>query len=70
MRTWDGSVAPDWQALPPLIDRPLKVERDDQGFGFEVVEVETGGVRDARGAGSVDTAGFDLREQACFEAVA
>ena len=48
----------------------LEVEGDDQGFGFDVIEVEVGGVGDAGGSSSVDAAVFDLGEDALFEAVA
>ena len=48
----------------------LEVEGDDEGFGFEVVEVEVAGVGDARCSGAVDAGFFDLGEDALFEAVA
>ena len=48
----------------------FEVEGDDEGFGFDVVEVEVGGVGDAGSAGSVDAALFYLGEDALFEAVA
>jgi hypothetical protein len=48
----------------------LEVEGDDQGFGFEVVEVDVAGVGDAGGACSVDAGVIDLGEDALFEAVA
>src|SRR5580698_8433115 len=48
----------------------FEVEGDDEGFGFDVVEVEVGGVGDAGGSGSVDAALFYLREDALLEAVA
>ena len=48
----------------------LEVEGDDQGFGVDVIEVEVGGVGDARGAGAVDAGVGDCSEEALFEAVA
>ena len=48
----------------------LEVEGDDEGFGFDVIEVEVGGVGDAGGAFAVDAALFDLREDALLETVA
>jgi hypothetical protein len=48
----------------------FEVEGDDEGFGFDVVEVEAAGVGDAGCSGSVDAALFDLGEDALFEAVA
>lgn len=48
----------------------LEVEGDDEGLGLYVVEVDVGGVGDARGSGTVDAALFDLSEDALFEAVA
>ena len=48
----------------------LEVEGDDEGFGFEVIEVKVAGVGDAGGSGSVDAAVVDLGEDALFEAVA
>ena len=48
----------------------LEVEGDDEGFGFEVVEVEVAGVGDSRGRAAVDSGFFDLGEEALFEAVA
>ena len=48
----------------------LEIEGDDEGFGFEVIEVEVGGVGDAGSFGAVDAALFDLREEALLEAVA
>ena len=48
----------------------LEVEGYDEGFGFEVVEVEIAGVGDAGGAAAVDSCFFDLREDALFEAIA
>jgi crotonobetainyl-CoA:carnitine CoA-transferase CaiB-like acyl-CoA transferase len=48
----------------------LEVERDDEGFGFEVIEVEVTGVGDPLRAGSVDAGVFDPGEDALFEAVA
>ena len=48
----------------------LEVEGDDEGFGFEVIEVEVAGVGDAGRAAAVDTGLVDLGEDALFEAVA
>jgi len=48
----------------------FEVECDDQSFGFEVIEIDAGGVGDARGSRSVDAALFDLGEDALFETVA
>ena len=48
----------------------FEVEGDDEGFGFEVIEVDVGGVADAGGAGSVDAGLLDGREEGLFEAVA
>ena len=47
----------------------LQVEGDDEGFGFEVIEVEVAGVGDAWCSGSVDSGLVDLGEDALFEAV-
>jgi hypothetical protein len=48
----------------------LEVEGDDEGFGFEVIEVEVAGVGDAGGSAAVDAALVDLRKDALFESVA
>ena len=48
----------------------LQVECDDEGFGFEVIEVDVGGVGDAGCACAVDACFVDLSEDALFEAVA
>ena len=48
----------------------LEVEGDDESFGFDMVEVEAGGVGDSGGAFAVDSALLYLREEALFEAVA
>ena len=48
----------------------FEVEGDDEGFGFEVIEVEAGGVADAGGAGSVDSGLGYFAEEGLFEAVA
>src|SRR5271155_6229815 len=45
-----GRAATDGEAL--------EVEGDDEGFGFDVIEVEVGGVGDAGSSGSVDSALF------------
>jgi hypothetical protein len=47
----------------------LEVESDDEGFGFEVIEIEIAGVGDAGGVAAVDAALVDLGEDALFEAV-
>jgi hypothetical protein len=38
----------------------LEIEGDDEGFGFEVIEVEVAGVGDAGGVAAVDTGLVDL----------
>ena len=48
----------------------FEVEGDDEGFGFEVIEVEIAGVGDAGCAAAVDARIVDLGENALFEAVA
>jgi len=48
----------------------LEVEGDDEGFGFEVIEVEVAGVGDAWCVAAVDAGLVDLGEDALFEAVA
>ena len=48
----------------------LEVEGDDEGFGFDVIEVDVGGVGDAGCSGAVDAGFVDLGEDALFEAVA
>jgi hypothetical protein len=48
----------------------LEVQGDDEGFGFEVIEVEVAGVGDSGRACSVDPGLVDLSENALFEAVA
>jgi hypothetical protein len=48
----------------------LEVEGDDEGFGFEVIEVEIAGVGDAVCSSAVDSGLVDLGEDALFEAVA
>ena len=48
----------------------LEVEGDDEGFGFEVIEVEVAGIGDAWCAAAVDSGLVDLGEDALFEAVA
>jgi len=48
----------------------LEVEGDDEGFGFNVVEVDVGGVGYARGSGTVDSGFRDLGEDALLKTVA
>ncbi len=48
----------------------FEVEGDDEGFGFEVIEIEAGGVADAGGVCSVDSGLGDFAEEGLFEAVA
>ena len=50
--------------------KAFEVESDDEGFGFEVIEVEAGGVADAGGVGSVDSGLGDFSEEGLLEMVA
>src|SRR5690242_13719566 len=48
----------------------FEVERDDQGFAFEPVEVDVSGVGSTGGAAGVDAGVGDTIEDALFEAIA
>ena len=48
----------------------LEVEGYDEGFGFNVIEVDVGRVGYAWGSGAVDASFRDLAKDALFEAVA
>ena len=57
-----GAAAGDGEAV--------EVEGDDEGLGFDAVEVEVGGIGRAGGSGCVDSGVGDLGEEGLLEVVA